>query len=148
MWHKPCRTFHPWCPCIKTRCLFKFIDTRKSCILPQWFRTQRVSNVELMWQEVSVHWNLHFSYILKFISCKEDCRSHRNLSLRYQSTNSNPLQWRHYDDVSNHQPHDCSLKRLFRRRSKKTSKLRVTGLCAWNSPVTGEFSAQMGSKRE
>ena len=23
MWHKPCRTFHPWCPCIKTRCLFE-----------------------------------------------------------------------------------------------------------------------------
>ena len=22
MWHKPCRTFHPWCLCIKTRCLF------------------------------------------------------------------------------------------------------------------------------
>ena len=22
MWHKPCRTFHPWCPCIKTRCLW------------------------------------------------------------------------------------------------------------------------------
>ena len=21
MWHKPCQTFHPWCPCIKTRCL-------------------------------------------------------------------------------------------------------------------------------
>ena len=21
MWHKPCRTFHPWCPCTKTRCL-------------------------------------------------------------------------------------------------------------------------------
>ena len=31
------------------------------------------------------------------------------------------------DDVSNHQPHDCLLNRLFRRRSKKTSKLRVTG---------------------
>ena len=29
-----------------------------------------------------------------------------------------------------------------RRRSKKTSKLRVTGLCAENSPVTGEFPAQ------
>ena len=28
---------------------------------------------------------------------------------------------------------------LFRCRSKKTSKLRVTGLCAGNSPVTGEF---------
>ena len=22
MWHKPCRTFHPWCLCIKTRCLW------------------------------------------------------------------------------------------------------------------------------
>ena len=40
------------------------------------------------------------------------------------------LQWRHngHDSVSNHQPHDCLLNRLFRRRSKKTSKLRVTGL--------------------
>ena len=45
------------------------------------------------------------------------------------------LQWRHNrrDSVSNHQPHDCLLNRLFRRRSKKTSKLRVTGLCAGNS---------------
>ena len=30
----------------------------------------------------------------------------------------------------------------------KTSKLRVTGLCAWNSPVTGEFPAQMASNAE
>ena len=46
------------------------------------------------------------------------------------------LRWRHNgrDGVSNHQPHDCLLNRLFRRRSKKTSKLRVTGLCAGNSP--------------
>ena len=31
------------------------------------------------------------------------------------------LQWRHNwrDSVSNHQPHDCLLNRLFRRRSKK-----------------------------
>ena len=41
--------------------------------------------------------------------------------------------------VSNHQPHHCLVKRLFRHRSKKTSKLRVTGLCAGNSPLTGEF---------
>ena len=34
------------------------------------------------------------------------------------------------------------------RRSKKTSKLRVTGLCARNSPVTGEFPAQMASNAE
>ena len=46
------------------------------------------------------------------------------------------LKWRHNerDSVSNHQPHDCFLNRLFRRRSKKTSKLRVTGFCVGNSP--------------
>ena len=37
---------------------------------------------------------------------------------------------------------------LFRRRSKKTSKLGVTGLCAGNSPVTGEFPAQMAGNAE
>ena len=58
-----------------------------------------------------------------------------------------PLQWRHNecDGVSNHQPHGCLLKRLFRRRSKKTSKLHVTGLCEGNSPVTSEFCAQKSS---
>ena len=34
---------------------------------------------------------------------------------------------------------------VFRRRSKKTSKLRVTGLCEGNSLVTGEFPAQRAS---
>ena len=62
----------------------------------------------------------------------------------------NALQWRHNgrDGLSNHQPHDCLLNRLFRRRSKKTPTLRVTGLCAGNSPVTGEFPAQMASNTE
>ena len=61
-----------------------------------------------------------------------------------------PLQWRHngHDSVSDHQPHVCLLNRLFRRRSKKTSKLRVTGLCAGNSPEAGEFPAQMASNEE
>ena len=31
---------------------------------------------------------------------------------------------------------------------KETSKLRVTGLCAGNSPVTGEFPAQRASNAE
>ena len=63
---------------------------------------------------------------------------------------SSALQWRHNgrDSVSNHQPHDCLLSRLFRRRSKKTSKLRVTGLCVGNLPGTGEFPAQMVSNAE
>ena len=60
------------------------------------------------------------------------------------------LEWRHNgrDGVSNHQPYDCLLNRLFRRRSNNTSKLRVTGLCAGNSPVTAEFPAQMASNAE
>ena len=46
------------------------------------------------------------------------------------------LQWRHngHYSVSIHQPHDCLLNRLFRRISKETSKLCVTGLCAGSSP--------------
>ena len=60
------------------------------------------------------------------------------------------LRWRHNgsDSVSNHQPYDCLLNYLYRRRSKKTSKLRITGLCVGNSPETGEFPAQMASNAE
>ena len=50
-----------------------------------------------------------------------------------------------HDGVSNHQPHDCLLNRLFIHRSKETSKLCVTGLWEGNSPVTGEFPAQKDS---
>ena len=60
------------------------------------------------------------------------------------------LQWGHNgrDSVSNHQPHDCFLNLLFRRRSKKTSSKLHTSLCARNSPVTGEFPTQMASNAE
>ena len=33
MWHKPCRTFHPWCPCIKTRCLLNLALTTRECFI-------------------------------------------------------------------------------------------------------------------
>ena len=52
------------------------------------------------------------------------------------------------DGVSNHQPYYCLFNRLYRRRSKKILKLRVTGLCPGNSLVTGEFPAQRASKAE
>ena len=60
------------------------------------------------------------------------------------------LLWHHNecDGVSNHRRIDCLLSRLFRRRSNKTSKLRVTGFCAGNSPMTGEFPAQRASNAE
>ena len=61
-----------------------------------------------------------------------------------------PLQWRHYgrDSVSNRQTHHCLLNGLFRCRSKKTSKLRVNGLCEGNSPMTSEFPTHMASNAE
>ena len=60
------------------------------------------------------------------------------------------FQWRHNggDNVSNHQRLGYLLNCLFRRRSKKASKLRVTGLCEGNSPVTGGFPVRRASNAE
>ena len=53
--------------------------------------------------------------------------------------------WRHNGrcSVSHHQPYDCLLNCLFRRTSKKTSKLRVTGLCVGNSPHKWPITRKM-----
>ena len=61
------------------------------------------------------------------------------------------LQWGHNerDGVSNHQPHDCLLNRLFRHRSKKTSSFAslafVRGIHRWpvNSPHKGPIKRKM-----
>ena len=60
------------------------------------------------------------------------------------------LQWRHneHDGISNHRHLDCLLNCLFRCRSKKTSKLCITGLCEGNSPLTVEFPAPRASNVE
>ena len=86
----------------------------------------------------NMNMNLHF---LSFIGI-EIGELVKNLSAQ--------LQWRHNGpgSVSNHQPHNCLLNRLFRRRSQKILKLRVTGLCAGNSPGTGEFPTQRATNPE
>ena len=43
---------------------------------------------------------------------------------------------------------DCLLSCLFRRRAQKASKLRVTGLCEGNPPMTGGFLSQRTSNAE
>ena len=60
------------------------------------------------------------------------------------------LQWRHIEQhgVSNHQPQDSLFNRLARRRWHQRLRLRVTGLCEGNSPVTGGFAAQRASNAE
>ena len=61
-----------------------------------------------------------------------------------------PLQWRHNGcyGISKHRRLDCLLNHLFRRRSKKTSKHHVTGLCEGNSPGMGEFPSRRASNAE
>ena len=63
---------------------------------------------------------------------------------------NNTKQWcnNEHDGVSNHRRLDCLLNCLFRRRSKRTSKLRVTGLCKGNPPVTRGFPSQRASNAQ
>ena len=58
------------------------------------------------------------------------------------------LQWRHNerDGISNHPRDDCLLSRLFRCRSKKIEKIRVTGLCAGKSPVNSPYKGSVTQK--
>ena len=60
------------------------------------------------------------------------------------------LQWRNNErnGVSNRWRLHYLLKCWFRRRSKETSKFRVTDLCEGNPPVTGGFTSQGASGAE
>ena len=60
------------------------------------------------------------------------------------------LLWSHNErkGVSNPRHLDCLLNHSFKRRSKKTSKLCVIGLCVGNPPVTSGFPSQMASNME
>ena len=79
---------------------------------------------------------------------ERELRNKDHLDVPWARTDTLQLRHNGLDSVSNHQPHDWLLKRLFRRRSKKTPKLRVTGLCAGNSPEAGEFPTQRTSNAE
>ena len=111
-----------------------------------WFPTEQLCRVKihpyvnLDWCGHSIYWILHMYFI----------QNHSKL-IHFRTAVSRTVQWRHNErhDVSNHLRLDCLLKRLVRRRSKKTSKqFRVTGLCEGNPPVTGAFPSQRASTTE
>ena len=126
-------------------------------------RASSAENVSIWWCHHELN---HFKYgnhsivvcdvivMALYIVIVYNIKSHTSLVICYSTLPGLhcvvSLQWRHdeRDCVSNHHPHDCLLHRLFRRRSKKTSKLRVAGLCAENSRVTGEFPTKMASNAE
>ena len=97
------------------------------------------------------------AYLIEINPCESQGPIYGPLSMQCQliawlrqKPSHHPLQWRHsgHHGVSNHQPDDCLLNRLFRCRSKKISKLRVTVLCVGNSPGTDGFPVQMVSNAE
>ena len=94
----------------------------------QWFFLYQNSQISVVLP--SVQWVNWFKtlFTVALASCGDTASKINDIGLT--------LHWRHNDHggVSNHQPHGCLLNRLFRQRSKKTSKLRVTGHCAGNSP--------------
>ena len=99
------------------------------------------------------YWTEDASFISTFI-----CISEMNFSRYWCICRScacrdrlrNTLHWRHNecDGVSNHWRLHCLLICWCMSKSKKTSKLCVTGLCGGNSPVTGEFPAPKASNAE
>ena len=114
---------------------------------PSQWGTMLQYNIISYWLGTSTEWPLEFE--LQTIT---DSGAAQLICMEPPLTDINllALRWRHngYDSVSNHQPRECLLRRLIRPTSKKTSKLRITGLCAGNSPETGEFPAQMPSNAE
>ena len=93
--------------------------------------------------------NGKWNYTMARLSVNNAIRTLEEYRQRSEAV-ANSLQWRHNGrgSVSHLPPYDCLLNCLFRRTSKKASKLRVTGICVGNSPGTGEFPAQMSSNAE
>ena len=111
------------------------------CVNP--FRAKSLWEITKISIRVTSLLNTKTMLLLKFTS-----KEGKNINAAHSQQHA--LRWRHNDGdgVSNYQTKDCLLNRLFRRRSKKTTKLRVTGLCDGNAPVTGEFPAQRASNVE
>ena len=125
MWcHRACHVRHVTCTVIRRQAI-------------TW------TNADLLWTGPQEQTSLTFESYMIQMSMKVV-----EALLKWQAFLS--FQWHNNggDVVSNHQPHDCLLNSLFGRRSKKTSKLCVTGLCEGNSPGTGEFPAEMASNAE
>ena len=137
------RTVHPWVTGYQ----------HESNLIPAWINNSIYHEVWLkakllIHSPTSMAILNHLSILgLKLVHVSEGTPGLPTVSV---SAHSVSLRWRHneHDGVSHLQPYDCLLNRLFRRRSKKIQKLRVTGLCAGNSPVTGEFPAQKASNAE
>ena len=129
--------------------ILSYIKSYRKCLIPVIESEQGLGTRNLMHKITNYY--LFGRYVLVWFYSPDENPGNNRIQQQYKiQIYQQSLQWRHNgrDSVSNHPPHDCLLNHLFKRRSKKTSKLRVTGLCAGNSPVTGEFTAQIASDAE
>ena len=67
MWHKPCWTFHPWWPCIKTRCLFWACSHQNSSAvqarIPKFEPKMHLSTVKIPIKfGLEIGFDLHFHF--------------------------------------------------------------------------------------
>ena len=97
--------------------LSRGLELKVSSLLP--------SYIELCWRIISMYFNV--LSMLKIPNLHELC-----VPPPFPSVYIHTLQWRHneLDDVSNHQPYDCLLNRLFRRRSTKYPSCKLLRLGA------------------
>ena len=85
------------------------------------------------------------------LDCFHICKDRRNqgFTVSWHAVHSiDRLQWCHneHDGVSNCWRPNFLLNRLFRGRTKKTSKLCITGLCEGNSPVNSSHKGPVMRK--
>ena len=118
MWHKPCRTFHPWCLCIKTRCLFGWWVV--ACSTPSQYLNQ-------CW--FTVNWTIWNT--LKWKSNQNK----KNYSFKKVRLNISSAKWWPFCPWGN------ELTMTWWRHQMKTFSA-LLAFCAGNSPVTDEFPAQ------
>ena len=139
-----CHTIVPW-DFKALKCGKKDYNLRNGLLAELRLLRKRVSYKCHKWRYIVIWYSwvllLHSQLYLHGVSV---------VSIMNNINNFMTLQWHHngHNIISNHQPHDCLLNRLFRHRSKKTSKLRITGFCVGNSPATSEFPVQMVSNTE
>ena len=102
-----------------------FINYFAKWYLIQW-TNDRINNKIILMSTIVI-----ILHVCTCIRIQMTVKSPKKSALTSEPQNVSPLEWRQngLDSVSKHQPHDCLLHRLFRRGSKKTSKIRITGLC-------------------
>ena len=139
-------------------CIFLLDPYEWNPSVPDGFLSQRARNAE----SISLSWRYHRFFqaegywegdklVTKATVKNEDHITYREITDGSFLMVSVPLDWRHneHDGVSNHRRLDCLPNRIFRRRSKKTSKLRVTGfyegIHRWpvDSPQKGPVTRKM-----